>query len=108
MSEMKKVHIFLDGDLQHFCYVDKEIYEEYKSRIASPDSITYSIVKWAKAEFGIVLSDRQSVYKLKKMIIAKYDATIGASVDLEPTPPNSDRYGWVRRWVHTKMLEEIV
>ena len=103
---MKKVHIIFHKDMQHFCYVDREVYDAYRNKVSDFESLTISIARWAKSEFGIELKERRDVYELKSKIIKKYDDTLGKSIGLSPTPPNTDKYGWVRRWVHTKMLEE--
>ena len=88
----------------HLCYADKDIYSKY----AEVNEILYmneSLSKWAKEDFNIDLTmdSVEDIYKLKELVKELYKEKYPEIY----RDSNTDRQGWLRLWVNSKMKEEL-
>ncbi len=88
----------------HVCYVDKELYENYKA--TTQQQLNEALKNWAEKTFNkksVPVSTVQDFAKLKLLVKAHYKTAYPDVYRDSPT----DRQGWMRVWV-TDMMKEGV
>lgn len=90
----------------HFCYVQKDIYDQFLSTSkSSEDQLNNILSRWCFEEFGVkLLMDKpEDLATLKELIKDRYKSMYPEFY----RDSSTDRQGWTRIWVNHKMREEI-
>ena len=90
----------------HFCYIPEELLTQYKERF--PEAVkdfNLTLSRWCKTDFGkdLEIGSQSSFEELKGLIKAQYKEKY-PELYLDQS---TDRQGWLRVWVSTKMMEDL-
>lgn len=90
----------------HFCYVQKEVYDEFlNTSKSSEDQLNDILSRWCFEDFGVRLpmNKQEDLSTLKDLIKDLYKGMYPEFY----RDSSTDRQGWTRIWVNHKMKEEI-
>ena len=90
----------------HLCYIPEELLTEYREKC--PENLkdfNVTITRWCNEDFNsdVAVTTQSALDELKSLVRAKYQQEYPDIFLNQPT----DRQGWLRVWITTKMKEDL-